>query len=118
MPSARLRSMLRSGCGAQRMPARQKSRPTSRKRSATSDQFALASHSTAAPLRDRFAAPRTKSRPALTWTRRLSFACRVGPVELGLNLDYFHAGGSGTFTAGGLQLKWARELLPAGREGA
>jgi len=39
-------------------------------------------------------------------------ACRVGPVELGLNLDYFHAGGSGTFTAGGLQLKWARELLP------
>ena len=39
-------------------------------------------------------------------------ACRVGPVELGLNLDRFHADRSGTVTAGGLQLKWARELLP------
>ena len=39
-------------------------------------------------------------------------ACRVGPVELGLNLDRFHADGSGTATAGVLQLKWARELLP------
>ena len=39
-------------------------------------------------------------------------ACRVGPVELGLNLDRFHADGSGTDTAGVLQLKWARELLP------
>ena len=39
-------------------------------------------------------------------------ACRVGPVELGLNLDRFHADGSGTETAGVLQLKWARELVP------
>lgn len=37
-------------------------------------------------------------------------ACRLGPVELGLNLDRFHAEGSGTTTTGGLQLKWAREL--------
>jgi len=40
-------------------------------------------------------------------------ACRVGPVELGLNLDRFHADGRGTVMAGGLQLKWARELVPA-----
>jgi hypothetical protein len=33
-------------------------------------------------------------------------------VELGLNVDRFHADGSDTVTAGILQLKWARELLP------
>ena len=40
-------------------------------------------------------------------------ACRVGAVELSLNLDRFQADGAGAVSAGGPQLKWARELAPA-----
>ena len=38
-------------------------------------------------------------------------ACRVGPLEVGLNLDRLRADGGGTVSAGVLQLKWAHELL-------
>ena len=39
--------------------------------------------------------------------------CRLGPVELSLNLDHFNAEGVGAVTAIGPQLKWVRELAPA-----
>ncbi|MCE9657968.1 MAG: hypothetical protein K8R60_05370 [Burkholderiales bacterium] len=39
--------------------------------------------------------------------------CRVGPVELSLNLDRFHAEGAGAVSAVGPQLKWVRELVPS-----
>lgn len=37
-------------------------------------------------------------------------ACRVGAVELGLNLDRVRLDGSGTTTVAGAQLKWARAI--------
>jgi hypothetical protein len=39
--------------------------------------------------------------------------CRVGPVELSLNIDHFHADGVGAVSAVGPQLKWVREIVPA-----
>lgn len=44
--------------------------------------------------------------------QHLGPACRVGPVELGANLDRYNLAGSGPQHLGGLQLKWARELQP------
>ena len=37
-------------------------------------------------------------------------ACRLGPIEIGLNLDHAHTTGSGSITVLGPQLKWARAL--------
>lgn len=37
-------------------------------------------------------------------------ACRVGPVELGLNVDRVRLGGTGTSTTTGAQIKWALSL--------
>ncbi|QTN26220.1 hypothetical protein HZ993_12780 [Rhodoferax sp. AJA081-3] len=40
-------------------------------------------------------------------------ACRVGPVELGLNLDNTHVTDIGATTAVGPQIKWAHQLTEA-----
>ena len=37
-------------------------------------------------------------------------ACRVGAVELGLNLDHVRLDGTGTTSIAGAQLKWARDV--------
>lgn len=37
-------------------------------------------------------------------------ACRIGTVELGLNLDRLRLDGTGTTTVAGTQIKWARPV--------
>lgn len=37
-------------------------------------------------------------------------SCRVGPVEVGLNVDRLRLGGTGTTTVTGAQVKWARGI--------
>jgi hypothetical protein len=37
-------------------------------------------------------------------------ACRVGPVEVGLNFDRVRLGGAGTTSTAGAQVKWARSV--------